>query len=679
MKKVPVPAHDPDWLALDMPTRDRVYCWLAALSDLPSGLPICGTGGIIDRLSKAMGCSKGLAKKRYYAWREDPGNWRVMVNGNTLKSRTANTGVHSPRFIAWGKAILDKHQRSEQQGILEIQHRIISGREQVPGFEEWTKGTLPPGCSAANLRKVLARTKAEKQQGKWGSRAAAAVLPYVRTSRVGLPVGGQMMFDDVWHDHYVTFAGKPVRVLEFGAHDVASGCRFDWGHMPFVALPDDPKKRKALDNEMFRLFLANILYSTGYHPDGCLLMMEHGTANLSEKYIAALHDRTGGVIRVGMGGMTGAGNALMGGWAGRGAGNPRYKAMIECLHSLIHNVLGALPGQSGRDRRQPESTDGMVAYQNQLCKTLPRLGEYADMLKSPFLDFYQFSLILRDVYAIINNRTNHMLEGWRECGHMIREYALAEGVWTPENKLPDPTRGQAELQAWQAIRALVLADPSRLRETRLSPSAVWEQGKKQLWRIPLDLYVTLLGQEKVRTLTVKRGYMTLQDKTLSPEPRIYHAYYTDLDDGRRHELADDKHDVVINPFKPASVIVLDKRGGILGAAPLSVAAPRHDEDAVKSQMGLISSRRADLMMDYKVRNTPARASVASIKEHNDAVLRLARQQHDALPDDRDALPGAPSVPGVDVFAAPSLPDREDEPEPEAGAEYHISLEDMIPG
>lgn len=57
-------------------------------------------------------------------------------------------------------------------------------------------------------------------------------------------------------------------------------------------------------------------------------------------------------------------------------------------------------------------------------------------------------------------------------------------------------QGQAELQAWQAIRALVLADPSRLRETRLSPAAVWEQGKKQLWRIPLDLYVTLLGPER---------------------------------------------------------------------------------------------------------------------------------------------------------------------------------------
>lgn len=98
-------------------------------------------------------------------------------------------------------------------------------------------------------------------------------------------------------------------------------------------------------------------------------------------------------------------------------------------------------GRPAREKEtdpEPESTDGMIAYQNQLCKALPRLGEYADMIKSPFLDFYQFSLILRDVYAIINNRTNHMLEGWRECGHMIREYALAEGVWTPENKLPDP-------------------------------------------------------------------------------------------------------------------------------------------------------------------------------------------------------------------------------------------------
>lgn len=74
-----------------------------------------------------------------------------------------------------------------------------------------------------------------------------------------------------------------------------------------------------------------------------------------------------------------------------------------------------------------------------------------------------------------------------------------------------------------------------------------------------------------------------------------------------------------------------------------------------------------------------RESVAALKDHNDAVLRLARQQPDALPDDRDTLPGAPSVPGVDVFAAPSLLDMGDEPEPEAGTEYHISLEDMIPG
>lgn len=72
---------------------------------------------------------------------------------------------------------------------------------------------------------------------------------------------------------------------------------------------------------------------------------------------------------------------------------------------------------------------------------------------------------------------------------------------------------------------------------------------------------------------------------------------------------------MINPFKPDTVIVLDKRGGILGAAPLSVAAARNDEDAVKSQMGLIASRRADLMMDYKVRNAPARESAAALKEH----------------------------------------------------------------
>lgn len=621
MHLIPIPAHDADWLSLPAKSRVQAHLWMISLRGIPANLPVRGPGGIIDRLARENGTSAAKARETWYAWRKSGGDWRVLVNRNTLKSRNKTEGIHSPQFRAWGRAILDKYQRSEAQGIEEIIARIASGRESIPGLENWTGPGLPPGCSAPNLRRVLARTKAEKQQAQWGSRAAASVLPYVRSTRVGLSVGEQYMFDDVWHDHYVTVAGKPVRVLEFGAHDVASGCRFDWGHMPHVML--ETGNRKSLDNEMFRQFLANILYKTGFHPAGCLLMMEHGTATLHDRFASVLHDRTGGLIRVGMGGLTGASNALMGGWAGRSAGNPRYKAMIECLHSLIHNVLSAFPGQSGRDRRQPETSDGMIAYQEKLAKIMPRLGNYAEKLKSPFLSFEEFTLILRDVYSIINHRQNHNLEGWRECGNYIREYALSEGVWTPENALPDPTRGTAELAAWEAIRALVVADSSRLRERLLSPSEVWSRGVSRLRRIPLDLYAYLLGDEKRRTVSVRKGYITLQDKSLSPEPRLYHARVIDLDSGRGRELSDDKYDIVFNPYNPASLIIMDARGGILGEAPLAVAAPRNDEDAVHRQMGLIASRKADLMRDYKIRNTEARDNAQALRDHNDAVIAEA--------------------------------------------------------
>ena len=684
---ITLPTDDPAWHKLTLDERSNLYAWMTALDDV-AGMPASiKSGERINLLMRRMGVSRAVARERFYDWRRSP-QWRSIANGNVFRRVEGDRGVHSARFKAWGRAVLDKHQRSEQQGILEIQDRLRMAREIIPGFEDWAGGGLPPGCSAPNLRRVLARTKAERATAQWGPKTAAAYLPYVRTTRVGLEPGMQYMWDDVWHDHYILdHRHRAVRVLELGAHDVASGCRINYGFLPRSKKEDGQETGHiGLTGAMMRSFVAGTLRRIGYHPSECLLMMEHGTATLKERYVRLLHDATGGVVRVGMGGMQGSSNALMGGWAGRNSGNPCYKSMIECLHSLIHNVLDAVPGQSGRNRTQPETTDGILAYHAAQARKLDKLGRLRSrlqaVLREPLMSLSEFAVVLRDVYDIINNRTSHQLEGWRECGYMVREYMLAEGVWTPAGGLPDPARGSTELAAWQSIQALVAADPRRVREVRMSPAAVWQRGLPRLTRLGLDGYAMMVDDShNRRELTVRRGYLTLQDKRLAPEPHYYHALVRHDDAIDRPLKEGEKYEAIINPYDLTHLIMLDARGRILGEAPQSVAAPRNDEAAVKREMGVIAHRRSLLLEDYRVRHEPDRAAAAALREHNAAAIAEA----DGTAEKKSSL--TPAQKGMATRLANSVGDEIDvldlpeapapQPVPELPGDPDINIDNII--
>lgn len=690
MIKLPsLPVTDPDWLSLPDAERDSVCRWMSALRSMPEGLPLRGQGGRLDYLARRLGVSMAVARERYYAWRKSQ-DWHTLVDGRTLRAASRPEGVNSPQFIAWGKRYVESNQRGDRQALKEIRAIILSGTQIIPGLENWTsRHKLPPGCSEANLRRLLCKSKAERTAARYGMRAAAQYLPYVRTTRTGLRVGMQYMFDDVWHDHYVLWNGKPVRILEYGAHDVFSGNRFHSGFMPRI-IDDERGTNRGLTNQMFRLFLAYCLRYCGYDQQSCQLMMEHGSATLPEHLISLLRDGTDGVIQVGMGGITGKETAMIGGWAGRGAGNPRYKSMIECFHSLMHNIMGFLPGQTGTNRHQPESTDGMIRYQATLSKVADRLGINKGLLKSPFLSMEQFSLVLKDVYFVLNNRTDHTLEGWREAGLIIREYQLSEGLWTPEMALPNPDDGDNQRMAIEAIRALVLADPKRLRERRLSPAEVWQTQAPGLAKLPLSLYAMLLGEDCTRSVKVRRGYMTIQDKELCPEPRLYKAQIYTPQSRWEYLNNEETYDVVLNPYDAAHLIIKSARGGIKGEAFLDIPVSRANQTAVEHAIGRVAAHKTALMSDLRSRHTQDRAEVAALKAYNDDIITLAQGGLAKAEQEAITLTGTEQravtreakihTPHVDIFAGlGSLPDASDNQAPATSFESTpvIALDDII--
>lgn len=653
--------HDADWLALPTSERESISRWISCLRAIPSGLKTSGSNSIFDYIVRRVGVTKSTAMRKYYAWRKSQ-DWRVLVDGRVTATKIHRVGVHCPAFEQWALRILESNNRSTRQAIKEIKARLLSGAEIIPGFESWnSRLNLPPGMSDANLYRLLSRDKMSTLAARMGDRAALSKYgPYVRTTRKGLSVGSQYMFDDVWHDNYITYQGKPVRALEFGAHDVFSGCRFAFGMMPRLhdtAAGQESSKFKGLTGYMFRAFLANVLTTYGYNPHGTLLMMEHGTATLSRGLIESLADRTGGVIQVGMGGLGGHGNALIGGWSGRSSGNPRYKSMIECIHSLIHNVLGMLHGQTGHNRNQPESTDGIVAYQRILSTVVDKLGIKWDTIQSPLLPHDMFYLVCRDLYEVINARTDHALEGWRECGHVINEYRLtsSDELWTPESALASGDKDNQAL-ALTALHHIISADPRRQRERNLSPLEVWDAGKPCLAKLPLDLYALLLGPEGTKDRRVNRGYIHINDTDISPDTLIYSANMYGVDGVQRQLTHGERYGTIINPYALNELLIIDARGGILGKVYRDSAISRADTDGVKSAMGKVAALKAAALEPLRHRHGQDRANVEAMREHNKSIIAEARG---ALPAPNKRLKSARNHAITTTASGEYLPDLSD--------------------
>lgn len=557
------------------------------------------TRGMIPGATGRASLSAKSFARLYRAWRRD--GWRALA------AEYATARARLPRaFVLHWQQIYVRY-RIERGGTRAYDallaewnrwRRGAEGATPIPGYdsppEEFGTTGAPRGWSLRNLMRHLPE-RVVVDAIKKGRRAATSRAPAVLTTRKNLEPGQVFIFDDVWHDNLVAFPGQRrlVRPLELGAIDLASGCKVSYGLRPRVRDEANEGFVQLAAGDMAML-VADVLCNVGVHPDGCLLCVEHGTAAITAAQEEFLLRASGGKIRVQRGGVD-ALSAFDGGFAGAPRGNSRFKAALESLHNLFHAHTSALPGYTGNSRTPPEDAQGEEAEFRRMIAAAERMelpAEAVAKLSVGNLSWDEFTDAYARIVERVNARTEHALEGWED--RMITEVRLTrDGEWQ---------RADRALLG-DAVFAALTSSPSTHRVRRASPLEVWRGGAGKLARIPFAALIDFVAPRKadgtldlpLRRMNAQRQFV-LRGGAESAETLIFSAF---VRDARGHTLLLDEareYKLILNPFRPDELLVLDANDVFVGSAFDRVARfAKNDADALAREAGIRRGQFARLL------------------------------------------------------------------------------------
>jgi hypothetical protein len=524
---------------LPEPLRNEALKWQEHL--MPVLAQKKGRGAALEKIAKQMNCSTKWARKKFDRFRDR--GFAGLIDRRAAGSEFWETGDEKVGLSIADQETLreycEKYQRNSEPGIRAMREDWLAGKITADAPFDVATG-YPRGWSERNLARY-APSEIELAAARQGRSATDSKRSLVYTTRRELYVGQYYLWDDIWHDHYVNLLAtrQTGRPLEFHGLDLASAYKMCWGMRLRRAVPDGKggTKMESLKVEDFRFLLAGFLLSHGYNPRGTTLVVEHATTQIDEKIEKILHIASNGAITVERGGMQGAA-AHAGQYAGRSKGNFRIKAALESLGNLMHNEFGFLPGQAGKDRQHaPEQLHGLLKHNDALLWAMSQLPEQRlQWIEWDLCTLQQFQIVADEIYARINQRTKHDLEGW------------------DERYVPDRRTGKMR---------------------RMSPLEVWRPGCRQLRPIKPHVAAMIVGTEGGETRTVRNGEIEITSCEISGDPIRFAA----------HQLQPrGKYLCVLNPFD-TSVNVYDASERYVATLQRIAVPGRNRVEAVHRECG----------------------------------------------------------------------------------------------
>jgi len=621
-----------EWARIPDGPRETAARWIEALEAMPQW-GCASVSSAMERLALELQTSQATARRMYdYARRgRDLGGrlvhgWKALVDWR----RVSDVGEVVPaETVTWWRQIYERYKGRANCGrrahhdvvqVLKLKLHPIPGYERVGGFPPAGPRGLPEGWSYRNFMRAMPN-QFVKVVNRQGRSAGAAFRPLVVTTRVGLEVGQVYMFDDVWHDFEVkpTVTAKAQRLLELCCLDLFSAKRVCYGLKPEIE--DSEGVRRRIAERDMRFLLAATLSLHGYRRDGTVLVSEHGTAVIREDIRAVLYDATGGKITCADSAIEDR-PALLGWYAPRGRGNFRIKAALESSFNLVHNATAMLPGQIGSMERvnAPDEIHGRRKVDQALVKAISGMDlspERLDMLHWPFWPYWQAADLLDDVYAWLDARTDHHLEGWEKAGLVTGEVRLSKEshVWHPTYLL---AQGTDEERA--ALEALMRV-PAMFRHRRLSPAEVWHRDAQALQKLPMSVLPMILGRDLGEERKVNdRGQFSFQDSTLDPEAVSYTAI-AENEHGDQIMLQDgERYLTFVNPFDLRWMLVCDARGRWIGRCARVQPVCRTDTKALHEAMGRVARVESLRLREWRGRHQGEAAQRQADERHNALVL-----------------------------------------------------------
>ena len=627
-------------------------------------------------------------ERLYYYWQQGKKNkrgqrvtaprcWQAVFDGRTVAANRRQVRTAQPCFRAHLALLASRHPRSLTTAIYELFAEWDNGLP-IPGYEGMNptgREPRPAGWSMENLYRLMPDRAALTILHK-GTRAGYNYLAQAHSTRVGLWPGAVYSFDDVWLDCKVQgYDGNGKmqidRPLQLGCLDRYTGKRLSW----FTKLRlrgEDGKRLQLTEDEMLYL-ICDLLLNVGYSVRGTVFVCEHGTANISQPVADALAMLSDGKITVEKSGMTGT--RQVGAFEGRAVGNPRFKAELESWHNLLHNRMDGVLTQTGKNRTEPERLFGITEKHDAAIVKAINTGKGAHnktLAPEQLAGLATFSLTLGEladmlvqVVGGINQRTDHDLQGWEECGFTQPEFSFTGQDW----KL------LAEMAPEEAEEALMLAQrvPARLRERKLSPQEAWlhalAQPGNEMVRFTPAQCVTLLGAHRKFKLKHKGGTLFVEGKSRHHRELLFTDEVITADGSKLRLAGSEQWYGVLNPLSEA-LFVMDERNVVRGVAQRYHRVQHKDEAARLRMFGDMVQRRAEelarienmvapdtaqhrIQMDYN-RRILAGEQVDPLAVADAAQLRRIGSRKAATPVAVDSLPS-------EEFAGFGLPDGYDEP------------------
>lgn len=607
------------------------------------------------------GFSADSLLRKYYAylaaWAQSSATaWQVLFD--KAKAGPAHWNTDAPvglpaDFLEFWKTLCERNQRASAPAYRELLRIWRTGfaidpatgtkkkLKSIPGYPDWQAGApVPSGWSQANLSRYAPK-RPEIIAARIGRDAAASLFPQVFKTRgrsgrnlVGIRVGQFYAFDDQEYDAKVNFpkSSRAMRPVGLNCLDIASACCIAWGMKP-VLIDDDGTKKKGLQQYMPWL-VAHILCNIGFLPSHSPsassaqsavkthLLIEAGSATLSEDIIARIQSVTAGQVVVDKG-QTKNTPSFPGLFEGASKGNPRFKAHLESFFNLVRNDFALLPGQVGLDRNHcPAETAGRDKYNNQLIRAAERLSpERAALLRLPFMDFHQFVQIAAELYNDINHRTDHQLEGWEKCGHVLQELSLC--IPSSVSSVPSVVNSISQDQ-WLSMtpdqrHALEPFVSSRSRF--LSPQEVWNRSANTLQKLSLDSVPALLGPDFGVERKVTGSYIEFDDQSLDTEPFRF-PISNPQSEIRNPQLAHGERFLTYQiPFSPDTLILADAKGAFVGTLQRQNIPRLDDVDGIAASIKYQKKAEAELLAPGARRAIPLARAQVEMRQNNRAVFQ----------------------------------------------------------
>jgi hypothetical protein len=538
----------------------------------------------------ATGISEKTLEKRYYKARD--GGLLDMIDRRLCgrkhwrrkKPRETPAVLLSAGMISLWRRLCEESNRSNRTAferlkeMWEKQSPEIGAIPEFRDFPGWP--AMPRGLTYNNLNRARP-SDYELAVARRGRTAAKGLRPTVRTTRAGLWVGSHYMIDDMWHDAFVnSFAHKQAgRPLEVYILDYFSACKMSWGALVRIKRPDG--KYQGIEEKHTRLIAAAQMHCHGYSPRGTVIVHEHRTGHISDRVQGVLHDVSGGLITCEASGLQHEA-AHAGQYPMFKLGNPNFKAPIESNHSLYHNRMDYLPGQTGRnDAVRPAELNARLDQNERMLELRELLPERErEGMIMPFLEFGHYMHLCMLACKKIEAVRNHKLEGWIEAGNVVQMVDFGGGIAVPEYKLNAEQRAR--------LPALMEAGLVRVFPERMSRHEVLRRGEHDLMRFPGYGICAILGDDMARDVKLGDAGFHVEDIDISPEPMLFSPVVRDAE-GREYCLRKgEKFEGFVNPFAPDTLFVRGAKGNYLGESKLLPRVSRGDRDGIERAYGKIA-------------------------------------------------------------------------------------------